>query len=51
MFIRIVRLKEFDQYLMSGLLLILLMFFFQAEELSSMLAIYVGLIIAKSNNE
>jgi len=51
MFMRIVRLKEFDQYLMSGLLLILLMFFFQAEELSSMLAIYVGLIIAKSNNE
>jgi hypothetical protein len=51
MFMRIVRLKEFDQYLMSGLLLILLMFFFQAEELSSMFAIYVGLIIAKSNNE
>jgi len=51
MFMRIVRLKEFDQYLMSGLLLILVMFFFQAEELSSMLAIYVGLIIAKSNNE
>ena len=51
MFMRIVRLKEFDQYLMSGLLLILLMFFFQAEELSSMLAIYVGLIIAKTNNE
>jgi len=51
MFMRIVRLKEFDQYLMSGLLLILLMFFFQAEELSSMLAIYVGLIIAESNNE
>ena len=50
MFIRIVRLKEFDQYLMSGLLLILAIFF-QAEELSSMLAIYVGLIIAKSNNE
>ena len=51
MFMRIVRLKEFDQYLMSGLLLILLMFFFQAEELSSMLAIYVGLIIAESKNE
>lgn len=51
MFMRIVRLKEFDQYLMSGLLLILLMFFFQAEELSSMLAIYLGLIIAESNNE
>ena len=36
-----------DAYLLCGLLTILLMFFFQAEELSSQLAIYFGLVTMK----
>ncbi len=36
-----------DTYLLCGLLTILLMFFFQAEELSSQLAIYFGLVTMK----
>ena len=40
-----------DTYLLTGFLTILLMFFFQAEELSSQLAIYFGLITMKMSNE
>ena len=40
-----------DTYLLTGFLTILLMFFFQAEELSSQLAIYFGLITMKMTNE
>ena len=36
-----------DAYLLCGLLTILLMFFFQAEEISSQLAIYFGLVTMK----
>ncbi len=40
-----------DTYLFIGFLSILLMFFFQAEELSSQLAIYFGLITMKMSHE
>ena len=40
-----------DTYLLTGFLTIILMFFFQAEELSSQLAIYFGLITMKMSNE
>ena len=40
-----------DTYLFIGFLTILLMFFFQAEELSSQLAIYFGLITMKMSHE
>ncbi len=40
-----------DTYLLTGFLTILLMFFFQAEELSSQLAFYFGLITMKMTNE
>ena len=37
--------------LFAGLFSILLMFFFQAEELSSQLAIFLGLVTMKKSNE
>ena len=40
-----------DSYLFIGFLTILLMFFFQAEEVSSQLAIYFGLITMKMSHE
>ena len=40
-----------DTYLLAGILSILLMFFFQAEELSSQLAIFFGLVTMKVSDE
>ena len=40
-----------DTYLLAGILSILLMFFFQAEELSSQLAIFLGLVTMKISDE
>ena len=40
-----------DTYLLAGILSILLMFFFQAEELSSQLAIFLGLVTMKVSDE
>ena len=40
-----------DTYLLAGIFSILLMFFFQAEELSSQLAIFLGLVTMKMSDE
>ncbi len=40
-----------ETYLLAGILSILLMFFFQAEELSSQLAIFLGLVTMKISDE
>ena len=43
--------NEYTFYIFSNLLVILLMFFFQAEELSTMLAISLGLMLLEFKNE
>ena len=43
--------NEYTFYIFSNLIVILLMFFFQAEELSTMLAISLGLMLLEFKNE
>ena len=46
----LVRKDELSKYMLAHLLLILFMFFFQAEELSTLLGVSLGLITAVGSN-